>query len=146
MRCQSQRRERKKEHGTRLGPPSPDSSSLDESSSDVDKKEEADQTDENDDQGKEESKTQAEPPGPFDPPLSRSGGSERASSVKSSKKQSSAGSWKADQKRSQLDMQRMLGALEPSHRKPPSYFSAVGVGASVYEKVWIEQGTAIFGD
>ena len=118
----SKSKKRKKEHGTRLGPPSPDSSSLDESSSDVDKKEEADQTDENDDQGKEEPRTQAEPPGPFDPPLSRSGGSERASSVKSSKKQSSAGTWKADQKRSQLDMQRMLGALEPSHRKPRPIF------------------------
>ena len=117
----SKAKKRKKDHESRPGPPSPDDSSLDDSSSDTEKKEEADQTDENEEQA-DPKPQEEEQRGPFDPPLSRSGGSERASSAKSSKKHSSAGSWKADQKRSQLDMQRMLGALEPSHRRPRPIF------------------------
>ena len=118
----SKKKRQKKDHGTALpGPSTPDASSLGDSSSETEKKEEADQTDENEEQTETQAQQEEVPLGPFDPPLSRSGGSEKASQ-RSSKKHSSAGSWKADLKRSQLEMQRMLGALEPSHRRPRPIF------------------------
>ena len=122
--AQVKRRKIQPEGKRHLGPATPVASSLEDSSEEKGE-EEADKTD-----GGDEAEDQppqgprVEPEGPFDPPLTPRHSSRTPSEKPSSKgsKRQTAGTWKADQERSLLEMQRVLGTLEPSHRKPKPIF------------------------
>lgn len=109
-----------------LGPATPVASSLEDSSDDKGDKdeEEADKTDGGDETEEPKQAPEAEQSGPFDPPISPRHSSKTPSEKPSSRgsKRQTAGTWKADQERSLLEMQRVLGTLEPSHRKPKPIF------------------------
>lgn len=126
-----------------LGPATPVASSLEDSSDDKGDKdeEEADKTDGGDETEEPKQAPEAEQSGPFDPPISPRHSSKTPSEKPSSRgsKRQTAGTWKADQERSLLEMQRVLGTLEPSHRKPKPIFPQSVLGHLFMRK--FEQGT-----
>ena len=138
-----QKRRKRDDDHRRLTPASPVASSLEDSDA-AESSHEADQTDDAeyvDPTGSPHAEPAAtptaapaeEPDQPTQPaaadlpsqqvPSERGSGRGSHRTVKSSRKQmSSAGAYKADQERSLREMQRMLGTLEPSHRKPKPIF------------------------
>ena len=122
--AQVKRRKIQPEGKRHLGPATPVASSLEDSSEEKGE-EEANKTDGGDEAEDLPSQgPRVEPEGPFDPPLTPRHSSRTPSEKPSSKgsKRQTAGTWKADQERSLLEMQRVLGTLEPSHRKPKPIF------------------------